>query len=593
MRSTLLSVAALLSAGLISWAAPASAQLPAMRDRPLSAAERTRLQSLESDIQRISRARNTSAAAVRAIAGKLGARLTTDDPKQILDLIDRKTADLVEARVEIGRLEQQLETLDSMRLARAVQPLLEAATTAIDAGELDIAEQKLAEAADRFGSARRNLEGQVEDLAGREAEVVAQRAAVRSAAFDYRGAADLYAQAFATAPAGRPLLRWGYSFDQAVELHRLGLDFADLDALKESEALLREQSLPLAPRDQQPLEWSETQARRGGVLASIGERTRDRAVLDEAITALRSASEALPADAPEPVRSGLALNLGGALANLGEQSGDTALIRESIAVMSEAAGQAGPAHRASLLGSVAASQGRLALGGDPEISLPAVAAAFGEAAAALSAADQAGERGLMLMQQAFILQLMAQAAPSVEGWRAAETVANQGLAAATRDVDAHTWAKIHRLQATILLQLAQHHPEASAEALASTFSHLDQAAEVYTIDDTPGDWAALQQTLGAAHGVRADQARDPDAYRAAIDALEASNRVATLEAAPRWRAENLANMGEYLAKIARIENDPGGLTRAMEALRDGAAAARVAGDDALAAQIEAMAADAS
>ncbi len=234
-------------------AGPALAQLPAMRDRPLSAAERVRLTALENDIQRISVQRNTSVAAVRAIARKLGARLTSTDPGQILDLIDRRTADLVAARDKITELEGQLETLDSMRLARAVQPLLEAANAAIEAGDLDLAEEKLAAAADQFGSARSNLQGQVDDLALRQADVVAQRAVVRSSIFDFEGAADLFEEAADLVPSSQPVLKRGY-------LGRASGQLAEMPNPQVMDRSLRliEDMLALVPRDTYPAEWAIT-----------------------------------------------------------------------------------------------------------------------------------------------------------------------------------------------------------------------------------------------------------------------------------------------------------------------------------------------
>lgn len=71
-RSTAI-FAALLA--LAATAAPAFAQLPALRDRPLSAVERTRYAALETRFAQVSQQRSVFVSAVRAITRALGERL--------------------------------------------------------------------------------------------------------------------------------------------------------------------------------------------------------------------------------------------------------------------------------------------------------------------------------------------------------------------------------------------------------------------------------------------------------------------------------------------------------------------------------------
>ncbi|WP_122465493.1 hypothetical protein [Brevundimonas lutea] len=229
---------------LTATATPTLAQLPAMRDRPLSAAERGRLTELEGQLQRISAQRNTSAAAVRSIARKLGARLTTSSTDEILKLVDEKAGELSAAKSRIAELEGELDSLDSMRLARAVQPLLQAAQTAIEEGELEIAEAKLAEAASQFGTARETLQGRVADLSKREAEILGQQAQVRRAGFDYLGAADLYGKA-AELETGDANTRLYFYIHQAENLSFHGVHAVDLTALDRALAVVRDQAIPL------------------------------------------------------------------------------------------------------------------------------------------------------------------------------------------------------------------------------------------------------------------------------------------------------------------------------------------------------------
>jgi hypothetical protein len=249
-------------------AGDAAAQLPAMRDRPLSAAERVRYQALEANFVRISTQRQTSVAAVRAIARKLGTRLTTDSPEAILRAIDERAGELSTAQKRIQELEADLGALDSMRLAQAVQPLLAEARAAIADGDLEIAETRLQAAASRFSEAREGMQGRLNDLSVREAAIVAETAEVRRASFDYEGALALYKRAADLASSADPQAGLTYILMQARNLQ-------DLNRPAEALQLVRSQAYPLVSREAQPLQWAKVRAREASVLFDLASTEAD------------------------------------------------------------------------------------------------------------------------------------------------------------------------------------------------------------------------------------------------------------------------------------------------------------------------------
>ncbi|RZJ44849.1 MAG: hypothetical protein EON87_08975 [Brevundimonas sp.] len=258
-----------LAAGLSLIAAgDASAQLPAMRDRPLSAAERVRYQALEANFVRISSQRQTSVAAVRAIARKLGTRLTTDSPEAILRAIDERAGELSTAQKRIQELETDLGALDSMRLAQAVQPLLAEARAAIADGDLETAETRLQAAASRFSEAREGMQGRLNDLSVREAAIVAETAEVRRASFDFEGALALYKRAADLVSSADPQAGLGYILMQARNLQ-------DLKRPAEALQLVRSQAYPLVSREVQPLEWAKVRAREASALFDLASTEAD------------------------------------------------------------------------------------------------------------------------------------------------------------------------------------------------------------------------------------------------------------------------------------------------------------------------------
>ncbi len=190
----------------------------------MSAAERVRMTALEGQFSRISAQRNTSFAALRTIARALGSKLTALDPDQVLKVIDDRAQELEKARGRIQQMQSRLDSLDSIRLAKAVSPLLEAVNAAIEAGRLDDADAQLAQVAERFSRARQMLQSNVDQVGAQEADVLAQQAGVRTSLSDFNSAATLYAKASELSEAKRPQIAWGFRIEQSKALYNAGFE---------------------------------------------------------------------------------------------------------------------------------------------------------------------------------------------------------------------------------------------------------------------------------------------------------------------------------------------------------------------------------
>jgi phage shock protein A len=122
---------------------------------------------------------------------------------QLIALIDSRAA-------QINALQQRL-TAQAQDSDPTTARLLEQARAAIDAGELDQAEQVL----DQADTAAANA---IDNAQRRRAEVISLEAQVKAAEFDYLGAADKYAAAAALLPASDTHDRWQYVVEQARTL---------------------------------------------------------------------------------------------------------------------------------------------------------------------------------------------------------------------------------------------------------------------------------------------------------------------------------------------------------------------------------------
>src|SRR5207302_613829 len=88
--------------------------------------------------------------------------------------------------------------------------------------------------------------------------------------------------------------------------------------------------LRFQPRALVPLDWAATEGNLGTVLAALGERERETARLEEAVTAYRAATEEYTRERASVQWAMIQGGLGTALRVIGEREGGTARLEEAV-----------------------------------------------------------------------------------------------------------------------------------------------------------------------------------------------------------------------------------------------------------------------
>src|SRR5579863_6595170 len=310
------------ASGALLIAHAAHAQLPdEVRAAGITAAQWTVVQV---QVQHYAADKHVSERALSAVCAKMGIELARGhrfDLGQMISLIGER-AD------EIDALYQRL-SLEEQENNPAAAALLKDARVAIDAGDLDHAEDLLKQAS---AAARASVEAAVAAAAEaerQEAEITATDAQVKALQLDYLGAAQAYAEAARELPADDAHGRWAYIDQQAEMLENRGERFVEPQALTDAVALYRDTALPLVPRGADPVDWAKTENGLGVALRVLGERGDD-AALHDAVAAFHAALEVDTRDRDPAVWATDQQSLATALWRLGERSDDQAL-RDAVA----------------------------------------------------------------------------------------------------------------------------------------------------------------------------------------------------------------------------------------------------------------------
>jgi tetratricopeptide (TPR) repeat protein len=155
------------------------------------------------------------------------------------------------------------------------------AQKAIKDGELDKAKEILAEV-------EKIQDEALERPLLNAAQTAAQRGDLALAQLRYPEAAGHFARAAAKVPQGHEDERWKYLNEEAHALYRQGDEFGDNDAARAASERYRHLA-GLRPRNAFPHDWAGTQMYLGNALQTLGERESGTARLEEAVAAFRDA----------------------------------------------------------------------------------------------------------------------------------------------------------------------------------------------------------------------------------------------------------------------------------------------------------------
>lgn len=548
----------LISAAIaVALASPAAAQLPALQDRPLSAAERTRMTLLEAQFSRISTQRNTSFAALRTIARALGSKLTALAPDEVLKSIDDRAQELVKARGRIQEMEGQLDQLDSMRLAKAVSPLLAAAKVAIDEGRLDDADAQLADAAARFGAARTNLQGQVDAIGASEADVLAQQAGVRSSLSDFVGAATLYAKAAELSEVKRPQTAWDFRMQQVGALEKRETAAGRSDALAEALVVLNTKALPLAPRAERPEDWAATQFKIGAITLLVAVYAQDGVGYERALAAFRLAADGTTPATPPDTRTSRKARVAEALSLVGLRHESQAEVDEAMKIIASI-----PADEPGrdwyfyhVVGQV--YDNAAALRQKQGRKAEATAAMISAIEAQLKAGeliDRTTElRAYVRLQSNIANQYvsLAEYKKDPEDARRAAVVTTAALALVKKDEMALAWAHLKATYGAAIVRILEMKRDETGAALADALSALDAAATVLTRTAYPAFFAEIQFDKGRAYAASIRDRYSPEQATAAISALNTAIAFFNRKDRPTVWAEGEIRIGGVIVMQAR------------------------------------------
>jgi tetratricopeptide (TPR) repeat protein len=197
-------------------------------------------------------------------------------------------------------------------------------------GDLDKADQLLAEVELEQGRALDRLTEDKADTAARRGDIAMTRLRYGEAAKHYADAAAV----LASASTGEQK-RLDFLNKEVEALYQQGYEFGDNAALRAAIDRYRG-IINLQPRERVPLDWAMTQNNLGTALERLGGRENDTGKLEEAVAAYRAALQELTRERFPLKWASAQNNLGNALATLGERESSTARLEEAVAAYREA-----------------------------------------------------------------------------------------------------------------------------------------------------------------------------------------------------------------------------------------------------------------
>ncbi|MGH6936174.1 MAG: hypothetical protein ACRED2_08330, partial [Methylocella sp.] len=227
--------------------------------------------------------------------------------KEKLDLNQRQVRSALETVGERNVPPEQLAAklieiagkFQELKTAAAAQPGDDAKITALKAGaQKAIQDGELGKAEDSLAAIWKIQKEALERLALNAAQTAAQRGDVALTRLRYLEAAQRFAEAAATVPAGHEDEHWRYLSAEAAALYQQGDEFGDNTAAGSAVDRYRK-LVNFRPRNEFPHDWAQTENQLGLALWRVGSRERGTARVAEAVAAYREAlKETNPDQAP-------------------------------------------------------------------------------------------------------------------------------------------------------------------------------------------------------------------------------------------------------------------------------------------------------
>jgi uncharacterized caspase-like protein len=347
--------------------------------------------------------------------------------------------------------------------------------------------------------------------------VFARSGEAAALAFDYRGAAEDYAQAFDWVKDEDKALAWFYLWAEAAWLSAHGEESGDSASLVKAADLYR-QSLGFAPRAERPADWARSQNDLGSTLRILGESQGDAAVFEESLAAYQAA---LDIDVPEVTaldRASTQMNLGNAFVTLGQLRGDVDLMKQALT-------------------------------------------AYGAALEVITPKTAPTDWARLQNNAGNALKLIGDHGGGPEVLKMAVRAFEQTLTVHTRDEMPAEWAMTQTNLGGALSSLGEY--EEGTATLRMAVDAYEAALTAFTADKYPIRWARVQNNLGDTLRIIGLRETGTATLQKAAEALEASRSVRTRDAVPMQWALTTANLGNVLGEIGQRREDNSFFARAQ------------------------------
>lgn len=484
-------------AALIAAAAPIA--LPAQGTLPEWGRALTPAQGREirAEIGRLSSRLGVRQNTLVAIARVLGTNLRNASFAELVERVRFQAGRAAELQAQIGQLRTQIAALSDAAVRDPARQALARATAAFEAGRLADADREFA----ALESLRRS-----ESEAARAAwvDAVDARARIAELRLDFDAAEGLRLSAAREERRLSTVRQWRLVMGAAEARQKQGVLMGGRAPLERAIVLYRDEALPLAPRDQRPLDWAETLNYLGNALRELGTQARDTAILGEAVRTYQAALQEYTRERAPHDWAITQADLASALAAWGELERSTSRLQQAVS-----------AYRAAL--AVMRDHSQYAWG----VTQYNLSHTLGR----LAAWDP--DR-----------PWLAEAVQALEA----------ALQEVTREQLPREWAMIYNGLGNLLMTHARRANDAAAfERAAASYA---SALQEFTRERTPIDWTMAMGNLGEALLEAGRRRADTTQLTQAVAAYQAALQEQRREGVPLDWGQTMTGLAEAIALIA-------------------------------------------
>lgn len=341
------------------------------------------------------------------------------------------------------------------------------------------------------------------------AAILSARAELAAIRMDHYRSAELYGRAAALEGLD-PARQWRYEFKRAAALAEQGREFVDIKALEEASSHFENRVLPLAPREERPADWAETQHHWGDAMGMLGLQQRGTRPLEEAISHYRKALAERSREAAPREWAATQNSLGHVMGTLAQRNAETEMLEQSIQ-------------------------------------------AFEAALEVRSFEETPQEWAITQNNLGTALLTLGQRNRDESLLERATEAYRKVLQVWTREHAPLDWAMIQNNLGTALRTLGEYRedPAVVEEAVTAYRSALAER----TRERVPRDWAMTQNNLGAALHRLGEYRQDQRHLTAAMEAYDSAVKEWTRERGPVTWAMTLANKAAARKVVAELTSD--------------------------------------